>query len=73
MAGIPWTEKEDDVLRSLAESGCKVGEISLVLKSRSVDALTKRASVKGFSMAGAKPEIDMDAYAKLIKGGVKCL
>lgn len=61
-----WTPEEEDILSKMAKAGCNAFDILKVLKSRSINGITSKASTLGLSLAGGKPDIDMDAFKRLM-------
>jgi hypothetical protein len=72
--GAPlWTNQEKEVLRKMAEANKTMDEIQSVLVSRPRHGIENQVKIMGLSI-GKKPEINMEAFKKLMKGGVvKCL
>jgi hypothetical protein len=68
MAGIPWSEKEREVLKKLAEAHCIIDDVLRVFPSRSRASIFSQASVLGISFAGPESEINMDEFKKLVRG-----
>ena len=66
-AAFPWDPQEDQILTDMAGAGAMLPDIALVLKDRSEDAIKARAIRLKVSLAGKKPEIDMDAFKKFMK------
>ena len=62
-----WSNQEKDILKQMAERGFMTPDIMRVLK-RSKNSIDIMASKMGLSLAGKKPEIDMDEFARLMKG-----
>ena len=67
VANQKWTEDEDGVLRELAKLHVPPEEITAVLKSRSVAAIKQRITFLKLKDCYA-PEIDMEAFKRLMKG-----
>ena len=68
----PWSAKEDEMLKVLCENGFLMKDIRKVL-SRSENAISIRASKFGLSLNGLAPKIDLDEFARLMKGKTTCL
>ena len=68
-----WTEQEMEILQAMAKKGFKVNDIKKVLIGRTVEAIQIKAGSLGHSLNGSPPEIDMDAYARMMKGETKSL
>lgn len=69
---IMWTKDETEILKKLCKRGRNCREIATVLTTRSNEAIKKKMAENGF--APMKPEINYEAFEKLIKGGKqKCL
>lgn len=68
MAGIPWTDKEKDILKKMAEKGRTAKEVITVLKSRSTRAINCQAAVMGLSLQEREVEIDEAAFRKIMAG-----
>lgn len=62
---MKWTPQEEAILRKMAEKGLVAAEIAKVLRSRSVEAISQKSSHMGISLAGDKPQIDLDAFSEL--------
>lgn len=73
MAGIPWTDKEIKILKTLCKAGKTISDVQKVFPYRTKNSIDSKASLEGLSLAGLAPEPDMDAYARIIKGETKCL
>ena len=63
-----WTEQEVQVLRDLAAARLGFDEMQKVLKSRTRHAIKNKCADEKISVFGAGPEIDLDAFKKLMKG-----
>jgi hypothetical protein len=68
-AGKFWTDKEVEVLKQMADLGYSADDIKKVLKSRTRDGISNKASAIGISLSGKQPEIDFEAFQRFIKGG----
>lgn len=68
MAGKPWTDKEKDVLKKMAEKGLTSKDVALVLKSRSAHGIHCQAAVLGLSLFPKEVSIDMELFNKIMKG-----
>lgn len=68
MAGIPWTEEEEQLLREGVEKGLTTKQLLLVLKSRTKTAIENKAAQLGISLQVGKPEIDREAYRRFTVG-----
>lgn len=68
MAGIPWTEKEKDLLKKMAEKGLTAKDVMLVLKSRSIASISAQAASMGLSLCQKEVEIDEVAFKKIMAG-----
>lgn len=66
MAGIPWTNKEREILIKLAEMGLPAKDVGLVLKSRSICSISNQAKVMGLSLCVKDVEIDEAAFKRLM-------
>ena len=75
MAGIYWNDREKKVLKEMAESGRNAKDIAKILKSRTTNAIHIKANTMGLSLAGEKPEIDFEAFKKMMQAerSTKCL
>ena len=64
-----WTQQEMDILKKLAEQNYPVRKIAKVLKSRTLNAIRNKAEELGLYLGGGPaPEIDLEAFKKLIGG-----
>lgn len=61
-----WTTEEEDILSKMAKVGCSAFDVMKVLKSRTINGITSKASTLGLSLSGGKPDIDMDAFKRLM-------
>lgn len=66
MAHMPWTDQEIKILKELAGREKNAREVALVLKSRTVEAISAKGYALGLSFEKS-PEIDMDAYRAMMK------
>lgn len=64
--GVLWIEKEEKILRDMATTGKTPKQISQVLKSRTPHGIKLKAVKMDISFA-VEPEIDLDAFARLMK------
>jgi hypothetical protein len=64
---IRWTSQEKKILVCLAKKGWRAKEIQKILKSRSLNAIKTQADNLRISLAGPKPEIDLEAYKAIMK------
>lgn len=67
-----WTDQEVEILKEMAAKGYQADDIIKVLRSRTIEGVSNKANALGLSLSAA-PEIDMDAYARAMKGETKCL
>ena len=68
MAGIPWTDKEKEILTKMSERGLTAKDVALVLKSRSTHGINCQAAIMGLSLCYREVEIDEEAFKRLLKG-----
>ena len=61
-----WTDKELEILQSMAENKCTIADACRVLKSRTKNAISQKAANLNLSFAG-EPEIDFEAFKRIIK------
>jgi hypothetical protein len=66
--GPLWTSEEKEVLKKMAEANKTMDEIQSVLVSRPRHGIRNQLKNMGLSI-GPKPEINMEAFKKLMKGG----
>jgi hypothetical protein len=64
MASSFWLKKEDEIIKKMAACGHGSNEIAKVLKSRTPNAIQKRACCLEVSLR-QKPEIDLVLFKKL--------
>ena len=62
-----WTDQEKDILTQMCEKGFMTPDIMRVIR-RSDNSINSMASKMRLSLAGEKPEIDMDEFARLMEG-----
>jgi hypothetical protein len=68
-----WTEQEIEILKKMISANYGMDKILKVLKSRTQSGVEHKAAYLGLSLV-SKPEIDFDAFEKLMKqGGQKCI
>jgi len=68
MAGIPWTDEEEGVLKKMVGLGHGVEAICSVLKSRSQASVRSKMDSIGLKLQYEAPEIDYDALKNLTEG-----
>ena len=73
MQRLTWTLKEEEILKLMVAGGKMPEDIIKILKSRSINSVKNKAYGMGLSFGGPAPEIDMDEYARFMKGETKCL
>jgi hypothetical protein len=66
---LPWTPQEEEILIAMVKGERTAEEIGKILKSRSIDAIRNKVYGKGLEFIGQSPEIDMEAFKKIMKGG----
>lgn len=69
---VPWTDQEIEILTQMVQNGRSAFEVTQVLKSRTIASVHNKMEMLGLKVCKA-PEIDLDAYAKLMKGESQCL
>lgn len=62
-----WTDKETEVLIKMINARKTLKDISLVLKSKTSEAIRNKSDRMGMKFS-RDVEIDMDAFNKLMKG-----
>ena len=62
-----WTDKEIEILQEMAENKCSLYDACRVLKSRTKNAISQKAADLHLSFTGGEPEIDFEAFKKIIK------
>ena len=70
---MKWTKKEEDILRKMCEADVIIDEILTVFPYRTRDQIRHKANSMGLKLAyRAEPEIDMDAFKKIMgsKNGI---
>lgn len=67
-----WSDKEEEILKKMVDACKTPKDVSEVLLNRSEDSVRCKAGSMGLVWK-SKPEIDMDAYARMMKGETKCL
>ena len=66
---MKWTKKEEDILRKMCEADVIIDEILTVFPYRTREQIRHKANSMGLKLAyRAEPEIDMDAFNKLMEG-----
>jgi len=70
----PYTKQEDEIILQLNKKGYSPKDIAKVLKSRKADQIKDRGYTLGVKWT-KEPEIDFEAFKKLMKqtGKCKCL
>jgi len=68
MAGIPWNEEEEGVLKKMVSIGHGVETICSVLKSRSPASIRSKMDSLGLRLQHDEPEIDYEAFKNLTEG-----
>jgi len=66
MSGVPWTDKEIEILKEMAQKGFRVQDIQKVLKSRSINGIRNKALLLNLSLMGERPEIDFEAFRQMM-------
>lgn len=64
---IKWTDQEAEIFKKMLEAHKTPEEVAQVFKSRSADGIRNKAQKMGLKW-GYEPELDMDAFHKLMKG-----
>jgi hypothetical protein len=67
MRNNPYTSQEDEIIISMNKAGYKPKDIAQVLLSRQESGIQDRGYNLGLKWT-PEPEIDMEAYKKLMKG-----
>ena len=67
-ANLQWTKREEEVLKNMVEKRLGYEEMANVLKSRTLIAIRHRCAELKISIYGDGPEIDMEAFKRLMKG-----
>jgi hypothetical protein len=67
--GLPWTNEEIRILREMAEARKSPKQIVAVLRSRTEHAIVYKAKEMGIAFRCYEPEIDLDAFNRLMKRG----
>lgn len=65
MAGVPWTEQEESMLKKLIETGCTPKDISQVFIGRTYAGICNKLQSMRLFCKPPTPDIDMDAYRLL--------
>lgn len=65
MAGVPWTEEEESILRKLADAGFWVKEMQLALKIRTRISIKNHLSDLGIYKRYPTDRINADILAVL--------
>jgi hypothetical protein len=70
MAGIPWTDQEETVLKKLAKKGLSDMDIAQVLIKRTVHAINQKRTTLGLQQYNFPPktEINMEAFNRFMNG-----
>lgn len=68
MAGMRWTDKEIKILKTLCKAGKTMPEVQKVFPHRTKNGIHCRASEEGLSLMGLEPEIDEEAFKKIMGG-----
>ena len=71
MAGVPWSDHEEKIIRNLIGAGCAPKEIRQVFPNRTYGAISNKLKAMSLFYQPLAPDIDMDAYRLLTgKGGL---
>lgn len=68
MAGMLWTDKETKILKELCKAGKTISDAQKVFPHRTKNSIGSKASAEGLSLAGPEPEIDEEAFKKIMRG-----
>ena len=68
-----WSDEELIMLKKMAAAGRTPDEMALVLKSRTPQGIRMKCESEKIILTAKNPVVDMDAYAKLIRGESLCL
>lgn len=70
--GPHWSDTEIEILKKLATAKKTAKEISLVLKSRTVQGIKCKAEELNINVSGTpEPEIDFEAFQRIIQNTEK--
>ena len=71
---INYIPEEDKIIREMAAAGKTPAQIAQVLTTRTKDSITTHCYRRGIELTVYKPEIDFDAFKRIMKAGKqKCL
>lgn len=66
---MKWTDEETVVLKKMCDAGVIIDEILTVFPYRTREQIRHKANYMGLKLTyHAEPEIDMEAFNKLMKG-----
>lgn len=64
---MPYTEREIEIIREMAEAGKTPDDVLAVLKSRTIEGLKAISRREGIKFKLFQPEIDEAAFKKLMR------
>lgn len=64
---MKWTEEEEQVLKKISEGGGTMEDVLKVFPYRSRESIKSRVGILRLSLAGSRPEIDMEAFKRFLK------
>ena len=69
-----WPKEEEDILKKMIKAGFYKDQIVEVLPNKKWDSIRKKLERMGLAIPSSRPEINMDAFKRLIKESkLRCL
>ena len=70
---LPWSEQHEAMLKKMIEAGKELPDIAAVFCNRTENGIRSKIKNMGLKINQRSVGIDMDAYAKIMKGVTSCL